>query len=58
VANKVQKFTSNGTFITKWETPGTGDGQFQEPAGIAINSKGLVYVTDLGNSRVQVFAPS
>jgi DNA-binding beta-propeller fold protein YncE len=56
--DRIQKFDSNGKFITKWGSTGSGDGQFQVPIGIAINSKGLVYVTDLGNSRVQVFAPS
>jgi hypothetical protein len=35
-----------------------GDGQFNFPHSIAVNSDGRVYVTDLFNSRVQVFAPS
>ena len=26
---RVQKFTSNGAFITKWGSEGSGDGQFQ-----------------------------
>lgn len=25
---RVQKFDSNGTFLAKWESKGTGDGQF------------------------------
>lgn len=56
--NRVQKFDSNGNFITKWGTLGTGDGQFSRPAGIGINSKGLVYVAETNNARVQIFAPS
>jgi len=33
-----------------------GDGQFKKPEDIAVNSKtGNVYVTDTGNSRIQVF---
>ncbi len=36
---------------------GTGDGQFVNPYGIAIDSSGYVYVTDGENSRIQVFAP-
>ena len=55
--NRIQKFDSNGKFITKWGTPGSGDGQFEEPTGIAINSLGNVYVVDRGNNRIQVFAP-
>ena len=34
--NRIQKFDSNGNFITKWGTVGSGDGQFNEPTGIAI----------------------
>jgi len=35
-------------------TSGPGDGQFNQPRGIATNS-GNVYVTDLGNDRIQKF---
>ena len=31
--NRVQKFTSTGTFVTKWGSFGTGDGQFDAPYG-------------------------
>ena len=52
----VQKFSNNGKFIAKWGTKGGGDGQFYEPEDIAINPKiGTVYVTDTGNSRIQIF---
>jgi sugar lactone lactonase YvrE len=54
----VQKFDSNGNIITKWGSAGTADGQFSIPIGIAINSKGLVYVAESNNARVQIFAPS
>jgi tripartite motif-containing protein 71 len=54
--NQIQKFDSNGKFITKWGSEGTGDGQFQNPSGIAIGSLGNVYVTDWGNNRIQVFS--
>ena len=56
--NRIQKFDSNGNFITKWGTEGIGDGQFDEPTGIALDSSGNVYVVDRGNSRIQLFAPS
>jgi DNA-binding beta-propeller fold protein YncE len=41
--------------MTKWGTPGTGDGQFTRPGDIAVDSEGNTYVTDQGNSRVQKF---
>ncbi len=36
-------------------TAGTGDGQFQEPFGIAVDSFDNIYVTDTGNNRIQKF---
>ena len=54
---RVQKFDSNGNFITKWGTPGAGDGHFIHPHSITLDSSGNVYITDTGNFRIQVFAP-
>ncbi|MFT3744911.1 MAG: 6-bladed beta-propeller [Pyrinomonadaceae bacterium] len=34
---------------------GSGNGQFSRPRGIAVDSKGNIYVADTGNSRVQKF---
>ncbi len=35
---------------------GTGEGQFDIPEGIDIDSSGNVYVADTHNSRIQKFA--
>lgn len=43
------------TFVTKWGTQGTGDGQFNSPRGITVGSDGYIYVTEWGNHRVQKF---
>ncbi len=32
-----------------------GDGQFQEPWGIAVNADGMIFVADTWNGRIQVF---
>ncbi|MCC6456505.1 MAG: TIGR03663 family protein [Caldilineaceae bacterium] len=32
-----------------------GDGQFQEPWGIAVNAEGMIFVADTWNGRIQVF---
>ena len=52
---KIQKFASDGTLVTEWGTGGIGDGQFDHPQGIALDSQGNVYVTDEFNCRVQKF---
>ena len=52
----VQKFDSNGIPVTVWGSYGTGDGQFDNPNSIDVDSSGKVYVMDVGNNRVQVFA--
>lgn len=56
--NRIQKFTADGTFITKWGSHGTANGQFNDPTGIAVDSSGNVYVADYDNYRIQVFSPS
>ena len=61
--NRVQKFTPDGQFITKWGSNGTGDGQFtmsnlEGAWGIAVDPQGYVYVTDSNLNRVQKFTSS
>ena len=52
----MEKFDSQGTFLTAWGTPGSGDGQFSSPTGIAVDPAGNVYVGEYGNNHVQKFA--
>jgi PKD repeat protein/sugar lactone lactonase YvrE len=53
--DRVQKFTSDGTFITKWGSRGTGNGGFNNPLGIVVDAAGNVYVADDQNHRIQQF---
>jgi len=53
--HRVQKFASNGAFITKWGTTGTGNGEFNMPCGIAADAAGHVFVSDFYNDRIQKF---
>jgi sugar lactone lactonase YvrE len=52
---RVHKFSADGQLILSWGDPGSGPGQFHVPHGIAIDSRGLVYVADRENSRIQRF---
>ena len=38
-------------------TPDHGNGQFNEPTGIVVDSSGNVFVVDRGNNRIQEFSP-
>jgi len=42
-------------FVTKWGSPGSGNGQFNGPMDIDVDSSGIVYVVDINNNRIQMF---
>ncbi len=52
---RVHKFSPDGKLLLSWGEPGAGEGQFNLPHGIAVDSQGLVYVADRENSRIQIF---
>jgi peptidylamidoglycolate lyase len=52
---RVIKFTAGGQFEFEWGTKGQGDGEFNLPHGIAIDSRGRVIVCDRENERLQLF---
>ena len=43
------------SFALQWGGSGSGFGQFNNPAGIAVSSSEDVYVVDSGNNRIQKF---
>jgi streptogramin lyase len=53
--SRVEAFTGDGTFLTKWGSPGSSPGLFLEPIGIAVDAYGNIYVADKNNSRIQKF---
>ena len=56
-SDRVQKFTRDGELVTSWGSYGNGNGQFDNPSGIATDSAGNVYVADTNNQRIQKFTP-
>jgi uncharacterized protein YjiK len=58
LSNRVSYFDQYGNYIGSWGTYGTGNGQFEHPEGIAVDSVGNVYVADYLNDRIQKFTSS
>jgi DNA-binding beta-propeller fold protein YncE len=62
--NRIQRFDSNGKFLSRFGanggdgTAGSGPGQFEGPSDVAVDPGRNVYVLDLGNARVEKFAPA
>jgi streptogramin lyase len=62
--SRVQKFNNNGTFLMKWGYANhTNDNnnntavQLSDPQGIAVDSSNKVFISDIVNQQVLVFAP-
>lgn len=55
--NRIQKFTSDGEFVTLWGEFGAAETRyhFWGPRGVAVDEQGRVFVTDTGNKRVVIF---
>jgi sugar lactone lactonase YvrE len=68
LSQRVTVISPGGEVLRRWGKPGTGPGEFKFIAGdptdptdvsgrIAVGRTGMVYVSDSGNGRVQVFTP-
>ena len=53
--DRIQKFDSEGRFLTAWGESGGGVSQFSLAHDVAIGPDGRIYVTDAGNDRVVVY---
>lgn len=49
-----QVYSADGEFLFKFGSHGEGNGQFNAPTGVAVDSNGNIIVADWGNSRIQV----
>jgi len=53
---RIVKFSRAGHVLSSWGSKGSGDGQFNDPTSVAVDStNGKVYVADPINKRIQVF---
>ena len=53
--SRVAKFTKDGDFVKSIGSRGTEPDQFNTPHAITYDAKGLIYVGDRGNNRIQVY---
>jgi sugar lactone lactonase YvrE len=56
--DRLVTFAADGAMTGAWGNRGTDPGQFDGPAGIAVDANGRVLVDDVFNNRVQLFSPA
>ncbi|MBX9791416.1 MAG: NHL repeat-containing protein [Pirellulales bacterium] len=54
--NRAQQFSNDGKYLRGVGGEGAAPGQFHLPHGIALDSRGCLYVSDTMNARIQKFA--
>ena len=52
---RVVKFSKDGKFIKAWGKKGKGQGEFDTPHALAMDSAGRLFVGDRSNDRIQIF---
>jgi len=52
---RILEYAADGTKLNEWGRPGTGPGEFRLPHSIQIDERGIVYVADRENGRIQRF---
>jgi len=52
---RIHKFSPKGEHLFSWGQSGVGEGEFNFPHSVCTDKKGLVYVADRENHRVQIF---
>ena len=52
---RIHRFSSDGNIELSFGTPGSGDGQFNLPHSLALDSRGRLIVVDRENYRLQIF---
>ena len=52
---RIVEYSPQGKKLREWGSAGTGPGQFRLPHSIQVDEKGIVYVADRENGRIQRF---
>jgi DNA-binding beta-propeller fold protein YncE/4-amino-4-deoxy-L-arabinose transferase-like glycosyltransferase len=48
-------YSPSGALLGAWGSPGAGEGQFTKPTGLALDSRGRLFVADAGNHRLSAW---
>ena len=52
---RILEYSADGKRVRVWGNAGSGPGEFNIPHGIAFDGKGVLFVADRGNARIQRF---
>lgn len=52
---RILEYDSKGQRVKQWGHAGKGPGEFRQPHGIAVDDRGVIYVADRQNARIQRF---
>ena len=52
---RILEYTADGKKVNEWGKAGTGPGEFRLPHSIQIDERGIIYVADRENGRIQRF---
>src|ERR1700752_1631160 len=53
--SRIQKFSTEGEFVTTIGRAGNGMGQLRDPVGVAVDTDGNIYVSDSGTHKLVKF---
>ncbi len=53
--NRIVKFDKNGKYLMEWGMKGSGEGQFDTPHALAMDSQGRLFVGNRNNNRIDLF---
>ncbi len=54
---RIQKFSSDGTYVSSFGKSGPDEGELKEPNGVAVDATGNIYVTDALNHKLLKYDP-
>ena len=52
---RIVRFSKDGKYLGAFGARGNGPGQFQLPHNVVVDAKGLIYVSDRDNQRIEIF---